>query len=104
MVGRIRFALERFDSPRHSSTVSRRRGIWSLGCSRYEDIHMAFHIWVCAGLSGLLVFVLLFDHFHFFAACQRIASDHSTRSLSKYVDSFLSAALDYLRGGIVTPP
>ena len=33
--------------------------LFSLGGSRYEDIHVAFHFCVYAGLSGLLGFVLL---------------------------------------------
>ena len=63
---------------------------------------MAFYIRICASVSGLLGFVLFFGRFHISRTWHSVTSGHSIHSLSKYMDSFLSAALDCLCGGIIS--
>ena len=71
---------------------------------QYENIYLAFHLRIRADLSGLLGVVLLFERFRFSFNGHGFASVHPPHPLSKYLDSFLSIALDCLRGGIVSPP
>jgi len=71
--------------------------LYSLGGSRYEDIHMAFHFWVYAGLSSLRGIVLSIGQIHISRTRREFASYYSARSLPEYMDSGFSAALVDLR-------
>ena len=68
MVGRIRFALERFASPRHRSHVAQ---LWSLGHFAHDETKRLFWIWICFRIRNFVASVSERSYQFVFVVSQR---------------------------------